>query len=254
MKLEDLVRKNYNHLNENDIYIWHFIQENKKKCCQYTIEQLAKKCNVSRSTIMRFAQKLEFSGFSELKVRLKIECEQHNPNQEKDIMDDVCEGYYKLIKDMRGKDFTRICELIYNADRLFICGSGSVQSFAAQEIKRMFLLLNKCIFHVEGRHDEIDAVKNMLTEEDVVILISLSGETSHIVNFARDIRMKKARLISFTAMKSNTLANLATENIYMISSDISTAVTNFNTTALFFVTAEMLVLKYLQYINQIYES
>lgn len=253
MKLEDLVRKNYSHLNENDIYIWHYIRENKEKCCRYNIEQLANRCNVSRSTIMRFAQKLEFTGFSELKVRLKIECEQYDSGPDKDILDDVCDGYFKLIRDMKNKDFTKICEMIYKADRLFICGSGSVQSFVAQEIKRMFLLLNKCLFHVESRRDEMDAVKNMLTEEDVVILISLSGETGHIIDFAKDIRLKNAQLISFTAMKSNTLANLATENIYMISSDINTAVINFNTTALYFVAAEMLVLKYLQYINRLYE-
>ncbi|MDY4308061.1 hypothetical protein SNF32_15765 [Enterococcus mundtii] len=37
-----------------------------------SINELAKQCNVSRTTIMRFCQKLGFDGFSEFKYHLKM--------------------------------------------------------------------------------------------------------------------------------------------------------------------------------------
>lgn len=254
LKLEDLLRKNYNKLNENDIYIWHFIQANKKKCCQYTIEDLARKCNVSRSTILRFAQKLEFSGFSELKVRLKIEGEQYDVFPDKNVVDDICNNYNRIINDMRSKDFSKICKMIHEANRVFLCGSGSVQSFVAQEMKRSFIFVNKCMYHIDGRSDEMHAVSKLLNEDDVVILISLSGETPHIINFAKEVKLKNTKLISFTRMNSNTLADMSDEKIYMISSDVSTSISKFSTTALYFVIAEMLVLKYLEYLQKLKEK
>ena len=57
MKLEELINQHYDHLNENDFYIWNYISKHKKECEKLAIDQLAYKCNVSRTTILRFAQK-----------------------------------------------------------------------------------------------------------------------------------------------------------------------------------------------------
>ena len=54
MKLEELINKNYRQLNENDLYIWNYINHHKKECEHLSIDELALRCNVSRSTILRF--------------------------------------------------------------------------------------------------------------------------------------------------------------------------------------------------------
>lgn len=55
MKLEELVNKYYANLNNTDLLIWKYIYNHKKACQNYSINELAEKCNVSRTTIMRFA-------------------------------------------------------------------------------------------------------------------------------------------------------------------------------------------------------
>lgn len=55
MKLEALVSRHYDELNPNDLIIWRYITQNKEQCLNMTIEALAQLCNVSRSTVMRFA-------------------------------------------------------------------------------------------------------------------------------------------------------------------------------------------------------
>ena len=52
MKLEELINKNYRQLNENDLYIWNYINHHKKECEHLSIDELALRCNVSRSTIL----------------------------------------------------------------------------------------------------------------------------------------------------------------------------------------------------------
>ena len=58
MKLEALVSRHYNELNPNDLIIWRYVCQHKEQCLNMNIEVLAKLCNVSRSTVMRFAQKI----------------------------------------------------------------------------------------------------------------------------------------------------------------------------------------------------
>lgn len=254
MGIEELVRKNYNKLNENDIYIWHFISENKKKCGNYTIEDMAKHCNVSRTTIMRFAQKLEFSGFSELKVRLKIECEKLQNHNFRSSIADVCDSYHRLINDMEGKDFTSVCNMIYGANRVFVYGTGAVQSFVAQELKRAFLSAQVCIYHIEGRESEVALACDMLTDEDLVIVISLTGESEQAIELAKILKLKNVKTISFTRMKSNTLAGMCDENIYISTSPVDSGDRHYETTSLFFVVVEILVLKYMDHLQKIYEE
>lgn len=62
MKLEALVSRHYNELNPNDLIIWKYVYQHKEQCLNMNIETLAELCNVSRSTVMRFAQKIGMSG------------------------------------------------------------------------------------------------------------------------------------------------------------------------------------------------
>ena len=71
MRLETLIEENYDKLNENDLSIWNFILRNKKECQTMSIQELAKQCHVSHTTVSRFTHKLGMEGYGELKIFLK---------------------------------------------------------------------------------------------------------------------------------------------------------------------------------------
>ena len=73
MRLEELLNQYSDRLSENDLYIWDYVEKHKKQCENMTIEELARKCNVSRTTVLRFTKKLSLKGFGEFKVHLKME-------------------------------------------------------------------------------------------------------------------------------------------------------------------------------------
>ena len=54
MRLEELLNQYSDRLSENDLYIWDYVEKHKKQCENMTIEELARKCNVSRTTVLRF--------------------------------------------------------------------------------------------------------------------------------------------------------------------------------------------------------
>lgn len=247
MAIADLVKMNYKKLNESDICIWNYIDAHRRECCHYTIEELARNCNVSRTTILRFAKKLSMEGFSELKIHLKME-QDIRKKPAKDIVHLVCDDYRNRINEMEKTDYSNICRLIHEAKRIFVYGSGAVQSFVAREFKRAFLSAKICMCEIEGGAPEQALVAELLTEDDLVIIVSLSGESNHVVDFARLLKLKGVPTLSLTRMKNNTLAGLCTESLYINTSNVDTRyIENYETTTLFFMTVELLLIKYMLY-------
>lgn len=254
MTIEELVRTNYHRLNENDLYIWKYIDSHRKECCQCTIEELAKRCNVSRTTILRFAKKLSMDGFSELKIHMKMEQEKNSVSS-RNITKLVCDDYRKRIDEMEKNDYEEICKKLYEAKRVFVCGSGAVQSFVAKEFKRAFLSAKLCMILIEGSSDEQQLMLELMQEGDLVIIVSLSGESNHVVEFAKKLKLRGITTISMTKLKNNTLAQLSDENLYINTSTVGTSyIANYETTTLFFMTVELLLIKYLSYQEKRYEE
>ncbi len=247
MAIADLVKLNFKKLNESDICIWKYIDSHRQECVQCTIEELAKNCNVSRTTVLRFAKKLSMEGFSELKIHLKMEQGQFlKPGR--DILKLVCDDYRKRLDEMEKIDYSNICRLIYEAKRIFVYGSGAVQSCVAKEFHRAFLCAKVCIHQIEGQKSEQQWMLDMLGEGDLVIIVSLSGESAHVLDFARMLKMKGIPIISMTKLKNNTLVQMSEESIYISTSMVGTSyIKNYETTTLYFMTVELLLIKYLLY-------
>lgn len=250
MYLEELVNNNYDRLNENDLYIWKYICSHKRECCKMSIDELAKECNISRTTISRFTQKLSLEGFSEFKIRLKWECDERD-NCEDSTVDDIYENYHKTIEDMREKDILEICRMIYRSKNLFVYGTGTVQAAVADELKRHFIRGNKFFITLRGEC-EMDMILNIATEEDLIVIISLSGETKLAVEFAKKIKAKNIPSISITKLSDNQIAKLSNQNLYITTEcmKIKEEIT-FESTSQYFILIEMLFLKYIMYLKQL---
>lgn len=249
MKLEMLVNKYYGQLNDNDLYIWNYILHNKKECERMTIDQMAYKCNVSRTTILRFAQKLSLKGYGELKVYLKLDNEKNIESTNN--LDFVCNSYYDVIKTMREMDCTEIFEKIDKANRLYVYGIGMVQSSIKKEIKRNFLCGNK-IFYDIGNLSEAKNVTRIAQEGDLCIIISVSGENESLLEIAKELKMKNVTVISITKLKENSLARISDLNLYIATATINDFLTinNYESVTAYFILIEILFIKYMEYIEQ----
>lgn len=247
MSIEELVNKYYSHMNSNDLHIWKYISNHKKECVDITIEELANRCNVSRTTILRFAKKLSFKGFTEMKMYLKWQ-DNKNIEMESRAFSIICEGYIHAIEDIKKKNFTRASELIYDAGRVFVYGSGDIQRAVGKQLKRMFLTCQEIIYDFEGLTFD-RSFYSAVNESDVMILISLSGENENIIDIARKLRNQNVKIISITKLKDNSLARLSDECIYVSTSQIvfDDAHPTFESTTIYFVLAELFFVSYTEY-------
>lgn len=248
MKLEELVSNNLDKLNPTDLIIWRYIYNNKKQCCHISIYDIAKECNVSRTTILRFAKKISLDGFSDLKTMLKMELGQNNLSPSVDIAEAAVALCKKAGEEVAKQDFTNANKIIYKAKRVFIYSSGYVQENVANEMKRLFISCNLLIYEIKGS-DEFKRLFKNVTETDLFIIISLSGESSHVVEFAQKLHMNGIPFISLTRLKSNTLANLSLEHIYVTPVALPTAVDNdYESMLTFFLVVEIWYVSYSRYL------
>ncbi|MFV0394714.1 MAG: MurR/RpiR family transcriptional regulator [Coprobacillaceae bacterium] len=209
--IEELVEKHYDVLNENDLYIWQYIYHHKEQVQKMSIQELSHMCNVSHTSILRFTKKIGLEGDSELKFYLKLGLEQ-GPSFDRNLIHNSVNELTNTLRNLEGKDLDDILKLIDEARHVFIYGTGEVQYNAALEFKREFAYRRKIMHVVEGK-TEIDTVLHTANEEDVFIIISMSGENEVAVNLAKALRKMRISSIGIALDTNNLLKKYCKEFI-----------------------------------------
>ena len=245
MKLDELVNKHYGQLNENDLYIWNYISSHRKECEKLAIDQLAFKCSVSRTTVLRFAQKLSLKGYGELKVFLKLDNQEAKENI--GHVDMVCESYRRVIGSMKEKDCTDIFRKFDQAKNIYVYGIGMIQSSIKKELKRTFMMSGRLIYDLSG-YEEAERLLSIVTEDDLFIIISVSGENEFINNFTKNLKIRGVSVLSITKLRENTLAHMTDYALYVTETVFSQPFSHIEYDSLIiFHLIEILFLKYMEY-------
>lgn len=217
MTLEELVHINYDKLNEGDLEIWEYIFNHKKECAGMTIEQCASMCNVSRTTILRFAKKLNLSGYTEFKYLLKTEVTMGgNPSAKENGIDmgQLVYTFTHLLEDLPGRDYDHFNRLMDGANRIYLVPSGHTQAVAVMELQNLLTVHTDKTVVVADSRSRRGAMLNTLQPTDLVMFISQSGENEMLEETAREVKWKKVPVISFTQVRSNPMSQLADLPIY----------------------------------------
>lgn len=246
-KIEEYVFNSYSKLNETDLEIWHVVKENCHEIPQMTIDQLAKLANVSRTTISRFVNKIGLSGYSEFKVLMNID-NTSKPTFDSRVYEDACTSIIQYIEEQKVKNYEGVCHLLFESERIFVYGSGDIQSTVGRQMKRMFASCGELIYNVEGSTFD-KSLFDVITDKDVVVLISLSGNNEAIIDVAKTLKLKGAKVISFTEFKNNTLSDLSDEKLYISSKDLNFIEhhPSYKLTMLYFIMMELLFINYAIY-------
>ncbi len=212
VETEALFNRFYPRMSENERYICQCITTDYRACADLPIAAFAKRCSVSQALLVRFAKKLGLDGYSELKAMIRLGLNETSSAHD-DFLGRVTNGWHKMMDDLMRTDLNGFYRLFINADRVFIYDESSSHVVASGEMKRIFLPL-KDIIPIRG-HDMIIGLQQILKPDDLVILISLSGESDSATALAETLRLKGIPAVSITGMRSNTLASLCSEALYI---------------------------------------
>lgn len=150
---------------------------------RYSAEALAERCNTSRSNVVRLCKKLGYNGFSEFKYEMnRYMNSPHSSvkNHSSTDPENLRSAYQKylncftLLENMyNSTQLKQIAEIILNANKIMILGQYH-SFFSAQQLE---FRLNRCRIDAHALSDvsSMEALGEMLTQKDVVIIFSISG-------------------------------------------------------------------------------
>ena len=215
MDLEVLVNQHYQELNENDLQIISYVMKHKNKCQTMPIVELAKKTLTSKSSIVRLAKKLGFSGFSEFKYSLKSDSEQLQRKETQvnfSSMQSV--DSQATLKLFNQTDLSPILKEIHAAKRIFCYGTGWGQRDVLSDFRRNFVPLEKFFILLSAQRELQMAAASTITEDDLLIVLSLSGDIQEVKDEMNMLKLKGIPILSITNLRNNNLASMATHNLY----------------------------------------
>lgn len=219
--------------------------KNEKKIADYIIDNLievkglntydlAIRSQVSQASIVRFAKKLGFKGFPDLKIalagdfqNLEKKNEILNIIYEEITMEDSMEILAKkvmfeninIIEDTyRILDFTEVEKaiiLLERARKIYILGAGS-SAVVAKDFQYKLWELGKNVLFDTDQHVQLSNASTA-TDEDVIFVISHSGHTLDIYNTLEEFKNKGVKIISLTKFASNPIKNIADVTLTTVS-------------------------------------
>ncbi|WP_179107254.1 MurR/RpiR family transcriptional regulator [Sediminibacillus massiliensis] len=211
MNLKERAHKYEYKLNDTDDQIIDYIVENKQEVTGMSIQSLARNLFTVPNTITRLSKKLGYDGFSQLKNSLKEEVQESDPIQETNVE-------YNLKRSIELVDHTMLQQVsnkLHEARRIYVFGVGDTLPFC--EILSTHLKIGgKSAEYFLHRHDAVYAM-NHASSQDVLFLISMSGETQQVLEMADLAKEKQVPVISLTHFSRNFLQKKADMNLYFYS-------------------------------------
>ncbi|MFD1319053.1 MurR/RpiR family transcriptional regulator [Loigolactobacillus zhaoyuanensis] len=212
MRFEEVINTNIERLTQTDISILHFIIENKQKCIALKASELAELTYSSTAGLTRLSKRLGFSGFSELRFFLAQELSETKhakQNYSKLLTNDI----QQTLKLIAQTDLYPIAQSISSAHRIYVFGTDWGEQRAAETLARNFLGCNQP-FSIIPSITELNWTVQFMTENDLLILISFSGEDVELNHISNQLKLKSIPTLSITPLTKNSLSTKTTYNLY----------------------------------------
>ncbi|MBV8042082.1 MurR/RpiR family transcriptional regulator [Pluralibacter sp.] len=231
------IRQRYPGLAQSDKKLADFILAQPDQARHLSSQQLASEAGVSQSSVVKFAQKMGFKGFPALKLALS-EALASNPNPhsmpvhnqirgddplrlvgEKLIKDNVAAMHASL--DVNSEDkLLESVTLLRNARRIIITGIGA-SGLVARNFSWKLMKIGFNAVAEQDMHALLATVQAM-TQDDLLLAISYSGERREI-NLAADEALRVGgKILAITGFSPNALQQRASHCLYTIAEEQAT--------------------------------
>ncbi|PAD90575.1 MurR/RpiR family transcriptional regulator [Shouchella clausii] len=236
------ILKNYEELTVSEKRVLSYIMENQDQIPHIKINDLAEATFVSKTVIINLAQKLDFSGFREMKYYISQKIIEKLSAQETSTV-----LYRENLKQSIDKTFSLVTEdqlqktaaKIKAAKNVFIMARGTSKAVGYYFEHLLLTIGIQCIFIKDYNLSEV--FTDFVAEDDIVIFISLSGDTKKIIDTAKKIHLKKAEMISITSFNTNELTRYTTNNLFCYTDKTNTSKNDTISRTGFFLTIDLLV-------------
>lgn len=230
-KLEEEIYARYETLSERLQQVAKYALDNKSSIAFNTIAVIAQEADVPPSTLIRFAQKFGYQGFSNIRKIFRTSLLSDNPNyqdrarlatkleRKKELRESPAKLLYEfafassrsmldLMDNISELDLNKALDILTDAQNIFVIGLG--RSFGlASYFNYSLNHLNLSSHLVNGLGSMQVEQLEMIAEGDVLIAISFSPYTPETLIASKMAASKGARLLIITDHYINPLATIS---------------------------------------------
>ncbi|GFK23793.1 MurR/RpiR family transcriptional regulator [Tetragenococcus halophilus] len=211
MRLEERINQVSSFSNIEYVLLEYIISA-KSKVIHMQAAELAQDTYTSPASVTRLSQKLGFSGFNEFKFFLKQEVNERKTNKIKGwhLSQSDIEKTINLIEEV---NLLPINRLIAEAKNVFVFGTDWGERNTAEFLARNFMSVGIYMTIIPSI-TELRWICEKIQKDDVIIIISYSGEGKDVTELSQLLKLKKVKIISVTPLTKNQLSNLSSNNLY----------------------------------------
>ncbi|MGL6065747.1 MAG: MurR/RpiR family transcriptional regulator [Cetobacterium sp.] len=213
------IRQQYDTFSKKEKVVADYILTNKKEIQNISITNLSNLIGISTSTMTRFSKKIKCESFVEMKMKLNVEST-NDCDKQQDIFSAVHDYYTQVIEKtntlINRDSILKIIQKIKKSKKIYIYGVGS-SGLTAQEFMQRLLRMGFNVCSITDSHMMI-INSAILNEDDLVIGISISGETKEIVDSLRVAQKNGAQTIGITSLQNSSIKKYSQDLIIIYAS------------------------------------
>ena len=189
-----------------------------KSLIYLSITELSELTGVAEATIVRFCHKLDYQGYQDFKLHLSQDIALKGAAESKKkpdlIADEMVDAIRQTQRNVDYDNILTIAQKIIRARRICVFAVGN-SSIAALSIKYS---LSKVGLNVSGDLDPHiqSVVAANLTEQDIVILVSVSGSTKDIIEIAKIAKSHNVPVVVLTNHLKSPIIPYSTYRLYSV--------------------------------------
>lgn len=180
----------YDSMGKAEKKIANFLLSNPKNLLALSISELAEKCDCGEATVTRFARRLGFNGYQQLKISVaqdknipkiaeKIEFDDSADVIFSKVCEDIFSSLEKTKAGLKKDQLNAFCKCLLTIKNIYIFGLGNSASIAvdaAHKLSRLGLKASAC------NDNHMQAILASHTDSDCLVLaISHSGSSKDII-------------------------------------------------------------------------
>lgn len=211
MKILTIIDSCYPNLSKQGKKIADYVKLKKQDIAVMSLQEITKEIKVSEATITRFSRKLGFHGFTDFKLEIAKENEHYLEKTNGNYMENIANNITNTINATRNlidiNELNKAINYIEGAKNIFVFGIGA-SGIAAKELQSRFLRFGKIITCESINHFQI-MYSSILKKNDLVIAISLTGETKDLIYPIEISKKNGCKVVSITNHLLSPLAKLS---------------------------------------------
>ena len=219
------IRSVYASLRKSEKRVADYILENAVQCRKISLDQLAKRSGVSQPTVVRFVKAVGYESFREFRYKLLEESRYTDAlaRESQQVMygyalrpdDDLrsipakvaatsIQTIEDMLKSISSQEFEKTIHMIAAAKRIMLCCVENSSAAARDLMIKLLYLGYDCRYDEDYYVQRIAAAS--MTEEDVVIGISYSGQSKDTVDVMQTARKAGAKTICITNFRESKIS------------------------------------------------